>query len=139
MVSKNNRIIKDNENKKPANIFKLVVNNTNPKTYGIGEFFKLDEEKQEQFEIIKSAITNENIHNITKICLNKDKIYIIFEDRVTLEIDDVSKTQYLLNLSKIMLKNFIGSLEKGRLVYLNSKKSMHFIPVNHNYFKTKKD
>ena len=100
------------------------------KNYNAGDFFELQEEKQEKFEIIKNAIKNENAKNITKVNLKNPKVYITFENRIVLEIDDISKTQYLINLSKIMLKKFIGSFEKGKLIYLKSKKSMHFIPSN---------
>ena len=131
LVSKNNKIFRlDDEIPKDA--FVLVVEGINFNDLEIGKTFELPEEEEKKFKVIKDAINSENIDNITKVEINKDKIYITFEDRITLEIEEIEKTNYLLSVSKNIIEKIAGKYEKGKIVYLKSKKSIHLIPIK-NY------
>ena len=128
VVSENGRIIKNSETAKPNNIIELVIKNKNFNECNVGDFLQLDENTEQSLNVIKDAINLENAKNITKIKLDNSLILIIFENRVVLEITDISEVQYLLRISLKILKSLIGPSEKGKIIYLKSKKSIHFIP-----------
>lgn len=131
LVSKNNKIFKlDDEI--PENAFILRVEGMNFNNLEIGSTFELSEEEEKKFKIIKDTINSEDIDNITKVEINKDKIYITFEDRITLEIEDIEKANYLMGISKNIVEKIAGKYEKGKIIYLKSKKSIHLIPIK-NY------
>lgn len=129
LISKNNKIFKIDE-EIPENAFVLYVENLSFDDLKIGSVFKLPEEEEKKFIIIRDAINSENVDNITKVEINKDKTYITFEDRVTLEIEEIEKANYLIGITKNILEdiNIIGKYQKGKIIYLKSKKSIHFIP-----------
>lgn len=129
LVSKNNKIFKIDE-EIPENAFVLYIENLSFNDLKVGSIFKLPEEEEKKFKIIKDAINSENVNNITKVEINKDKTYITFEDRVTLEIEEIEKANYLISITKNILEdiNIIGKYQKGKIIYLKSKKSIHFIP-----------
>ena len=131
LISKNNKIFKIDE-EIPENAFILRVEGLNFNDLEIGSTFELPEEEEKKFKIIKDAINSENINNITKVEINKNKTYITFEDRITLEIEDIEKTNYLIGISKNIVEKIAGKYEKGRIIYLKSKKSIHLIPIK-NY------
>ena len=128
-ISKNNRVFKTDTKKTPKGVFYLYVEGENFDRFKNGDFFEIDEKSKKKFEIIKDSIEREKIKNITQIKIEKDKSYIIFEDRVSLEIEEIKKTDFLLNLSKKILKNIVGPYEKGKIIYIKSKRATHFIPT----------
>ncbi len=132
LVSKNNKIFRLDE-KIPKSAFILRVEGMNFNDLKIGSTFKLPEEEEKKFNIIKDAIKSEDIDNITKVEINKDKTYITFENRIIVEIEEIEKTNYLLNVSKYIIKNIAGKYEKSKIIYLKSKKSIHLIPIK-NYW-----
>ena len=127
LISKKFRIFADDVEKKPKSGFFLEVE-SNISNLKSGDFFEISNEEEEKLKVLKEIIEKEKIKNITKIKLTDETTYVTFEDRVTLEIEDFSKTAYLINFSLKVLKNSIGSLEEGRIIYLKSNNSLHFIP-----------
>lgn len=128
LVSKNSRIFNNNAKKKPANSFLLSVYNENFENLKTGETFKLKQDKEQKFKIVKEAIESEKAKNITKVNIKQNQIEIVFENRIMLIIENLEQTKYLLNLSLAILKSVVGKHEKGKLIYLKNKKAMHFIP-----------
>ena len=127
VVSKNGRVIKNCETKKPNNIIELLVKNANFNEYNVGDFLKLEENMEKNLQAVKEAIELEHAKNITKIKMDSSLILIIFENRVVLEINNPADIQYLLSISLKIIKNLIGPFEKGKIIYLKSKKAIHFI------------
>lgn len=127
LVSKNFRVFADNVEKKPKSGF-LLETESKTTNFNAGDFFEISKEEEEKLKSLKEIIKNEKIKNITKIKLKDETTKITFENRITLEIEDFSKAAYLIKFSLKILKNSIGSLDKGKLVYLESNKSLHFIP-----------
>ena len=60
--------------------------------------------------------------------IDANTTHITSENRIVLEIKDISKTDYLIKMSKEAMKKIIGRNEKGNLTYIKSKKTLHFIP-----------
>lgn len=127
LVSKNLRVFADDVEKKPKSGF-LLETKSNISNLKSGDFFEISKEEEEKLKSLREIIKNEKIKNITKIKLEDETANITFEDRVTLEMEDFSKASYLIKFSLKVLKKSIGPLEEGKLVYLNSNKSLHFIP-----------
>lgn len=128
LISKNFRVFADNLEKKPKNGF-LLKTKSPISNFNLGDFFKLEEEEEKKLKDLKNIIEEEKIKNITEIDLENKTTKVTFENRVTLEIEDFSKAAYLINLSLKILKESISTLEEGKIVYLNSNKSLHFIPT----------
>ncbi len=133
VISEKGRIVKNRETKKPNNAIELVLAYTNFNDYALGDFLELEENLDKNFKIIQDAIYAENAQNVTKIEINNNMAFINFEDRVTLEIEDINDAQYLINVSLKILKNLLGPFEKGKIIYVKSKKSIHFVPSKKFY------
>lgn len=128
IISNNKRIINNSAKNPPDNIITLEILNLDLNKFKEGEFFKLPEKEEQKLKIIQNTIETEQIKNITKIEIDANTTYITFENRITLEIKDISKTDYLIKMSKETMKKIIGRNEKGNLIYIKSKKTLHFIP-----------
>ena len=128
LVSKNKRIIADGEEYPPDDIFTIDIKNISCDKYKTGDLLKLSQKDEKNLNTILNAIKSTNTNNITNIKITKtEKAYITFQDRITLEIENISKTSYFLNLCKQIFK-FIGENQKGKIVYIKDKKTIHFIP-----------
>ena len=128
-ISKNGRIIEDAGLEPPEQSFTLAIEGLSFDGHKKGSFLKLPDKENEKLNIIKDAIRNQKNRNITDIEIRTNNTaQITFENRITINIDDISKTEYLLNLCNEMLKKHIGANEKGRIIYIESKKRINFVP-----------
>ncbi len=128
-ISKNGRIIEDAGLNPPEKSFILTIQGLNFNNQKKGSFLKLPNNENENLNIIKNAIKTKEISNITNVEIRTNNtVQITFEDRITFNIDDISKTEYLLSLCNEMLKKHIGANEKGRIIYIESKKRINFVP-----------
>lgn len=88
-----------------------------------------DEERMKLLDRLQTELSSAGFTDITQIDLTDTaNLKIRYEDRITIEIQDASESSYIINAAKSILTNNISSGSKGRIFYVESTRSIHFLP-----------
>lgn len=95
----------------------------------VGDYIELtDQSQKDKLTLVTADVEQVGLTDITGIALTQEGVDLRYQNRITIEIDDMSQTEYILNASKVILDSYIGSEEKGKLFYVDSNQSIHFLP-----------
>ena len=106
----------------------LKIDGEDPQNYQKGEYFQISKENKTKIDNLISIIDNVGLKDVSEIELSENGAYVTYQNRVIIEISDISNAQYMLKMAANILDEYIGINENGRIFLDFSTKSVHFLP-----------
>lgn len=97
-----------------------------------GDFVDVNNMSKNTLAELKDKIEQSGLKDVTGIEITGDNsANIVYQNRITIKIDDLKDASYILENSVKILNEYIGAEEQGEIFYQESNNSIHFLP-NHS-------
>ncbi len=106
----------------------LIISYDQLGDYKKGDYLQFSKDEKQKIDSIISGIENAQLKDITKISITKDKIEITYQNRILIEINNMSKIEYILMASAKIIDEYIGVNESGKILFDEVNQSIHFLP-----------
>lgn len=127
-VSNYGRIIEADQPAPFADTLVLKMNSDFFEDCQKGQYIKLNQEDSIKINSLVEKLDAVGFKDVNMIVFDEAGVYITYQNRIVIEIVDLSKVDYILNMSINILDNYIGINEHGRIFLDNSNQSIHFLP-----------
>ena len=129
-VTRNGRIAAIDEEEAKEGTIVVKFNSNCFEGVKVGDFMKLPTKEKTQWEILRKAINQSKLSEISEIeFLKTGEIKVVLEDRIFIEIKDAAKAEFILK-SAAKIKDYIGMDEKIRIKYNDQFNRFHAIPIH---------
>ena len=108
----------------------LKIDGEDPQNHQKGEYFQISKENKTKIDNLISIIDNVGLKDVSEIELSENRAYVTYQNRVIIDIFDISNAQYMLKMAANILNEYIGINEKGRIFLDFSTQYVHFLPEN---------
>lgn len=127
-VSKEGRVLETNQDTQAEGA--MIVSGVDVGAVRQGDQIQsADQERMTTLSKLQTELSDAGFTDITQIDLTDlNTVKIHYQDRITIEVQDTSESSYIINAAKSILTNNISSGSKGRIFYVESTKSIHFLP-----------
>lgn len=127
-VSNHGRIIEVDQPIPLANTLILKMNNDFFDDCKKGQYIELNQDDNIKINSLIEKLDSVGFKDVNMIVFDEAGLYITYQNRIVIEIADMSKVDYILNMSINILDNYVGINEHGRIFLDNSNQSIHFLP-----------
>lgn len=93
-----------------------------------GDTIDLKETNAKEIENIYNVAKKSGIGNITGIEFKAGGVNILYENRITIQVEDLSRLEYELKGASEIIQKYVGTQEQGTIIYQESDKRFHFMP-----------
>ena len=127
-ISRYGRIVEEDAPCSKSGLLILKIDGVELKKYQKGEYFQISKEDKAKVDNLINIIDNVGLKDVSKIELCESGAYVTYQNRVIIEISDISNAQYMLQMAANILDEYIGLNENGRIFLDYSTHSIHFLP-----------
>ncbi len=127
-VSNYGRITEVDQPEPLPNTLTLKINSELFENCQKGQYIELEKEDEIKINSIIAKLDSVGFKDINMISFDESSVYITYQNRIVIEISDMSKLDYIINMSRSIIDSYIGINEHGRIFLDNSNQSIHFLP-----------
>ena len=129
-ISRYGRIVEPDQPCFKNGLMILKIDGEEPQNYQKGEYFQISKENKTKIDNLISTIDNVGLKDVSEIELSENGAHVTYQNRVIIDIFDMSNAQYMLKMAASILDEYIGMNENGRIFLDFSTQSVHFLPEN---------
>lgn len=129
-VSSYGRITETEQSVPPDNTLVLKINTDVFEDCQKGQYLELPQEDKTKINTLINKVDSIDCKDITRIAFDESKIYVTYQNRIVIEIPEISKANYMIDMSMKIIDDYIGINEHGKIFLDNSSQSVHFLPEN---------
>lgn len=93
-----------------------------------GQYIELNDEDIVRTNSLIEKLDSVGFKDVNMVAFDESGVHITYQNRIVIEIPDMSKVDYIINMSMNIIDNYIGINERGRIFLDDSNKSIHFLP-----------
>lgn len=129
-VSDYGRIVEVDQTYPLANVLILKMSSDFLEDCKKGQYIKMNHEDFVRINSLIEKLDGVGFKDISMVAFDESGLYITYQNRIVIEISDMSKVDYIINMSMNIIDNYIGINEHGRIFLDDSNQSIHFLPEN---------
>lgn len=127
-VSSYGRVTETEQSAPPANTLILKINTDFFENCQKGQYIELPQEDRTKINTLINKLDSVGCKGINRIAFDESEIYVTYQNRIVIEIPDISKTDYMIDMSMNIIDDYIGINERGKIFLDNFNQSVHFLP-----------
>jgi len=129
-ISLSGRVLEISQSSPADGVMMISGTQIDDSTIQQGSFLKINENNiSYQLKTVKTVVESTGISDITSVQITGENSVILeYQERIKIEIYDLSQAEYILEASKTIISGYIGTNEHGTLFYEEGDMSMHFLP-----------
>lgn len=127
-VSSCGRVTETEQSAPPDNTLILKINTDFFEDCHKGQYIELPQEDKTKINKLINKLDSVGCKDINRIVFEESKIYVTYQNRIVIEIPDISKTNYMIDMSMNIINDYIGLNERGKIFLDNFGQSVHFLP-----------
>ena len=129
-ISRYGRIVEADQPCSAKGLMNLKIYDAEPHNYQKGEYFQISKENKTKIDNLISIIDKIGLKDVSGIELLENGAYVTYQNRVIIEILDISNAEYMLKMAANILNEYIGINENGKIFLDFSTQAVHFLPEN---------
>lgn len=127
-ISSHGRVTETDQSAPLPDVLTLKINTDFFEDCQKGQYIDLPQEDKTKISSLINKLDSVGCKDISRMAFDESKIYLTYQNRIVIEIPDISKADYMIDMSMNILDNYIGINECGRIFLDISSKSVHFLP-----------